>query len=146
MRIVWRECPCRSMAILGLAAAASLLSACNSKKAIQSAEEGVVTFHNQLDAEQFHQIYTDATPEFQESGSEDELTKFFSAVHRKLGGFKRATQKSFYLNFTTSGTFVTLVYNTEFANGTGTEQFVWKVQDQPKLFNYKIDSRALIVN
>jgi hypothetical protein len=113
-------------------------------KAKKAAEGSVVNFHAQLNAAQYHDIYSRASDDFQKSGTEAEITEFFAAVHRKLGNAKDAKEQSFFVNFTTAGTVVTLTYKTEFDSGSATEQFVWKGSSEPVLVNYRIDSRALI--
>ncbi len=118
--------------------------ACSAGKAKGLAEDGVTRFHSQLNSGQFREIYSGASEAFRKSDTETGMTDFFSAIHRKLGNAKNADQQSFFVNFTTSGTMVTLTYRTVFENDTATEQFVWKVEDQPLLVSYRIDSRALI--
>lgn len=118
---------------------------CSANNAKKAAEAGVITFHSQLNAAQYHDIYSRASEEFQKSGTEPELTDFFATVHKKLGQVKDAREQRFFVNFSTGGTAVTLTYQTHFDGGQATEQFVWKVSDnKPILFNYRIDSRALI--
>lgn len=122
----------------------AFLTGCTAGKAKQAAEQGVTRFHAQLDAEQYHDIYSQASPEFQKSGREAELTEFLSAVHRKLGNVQKAEEQTFFVNFGTAGTTVTLTYNTGFASGPASEQFVWRVGEPPVLISYRVDSRLLI--
>ena len=121
------------------------MTACSSRKAMNLAQDGVTKFHAQLNAEQYHEMYSQASEAFQKSSPENEITDFFSAIHRKLGKANNATQQTFFVNFTTSGTMVTLTYETDVDNGKAVEQFVWRVKDQPLLVNYRIDSKALII-
>ncbi len=127
-----------------LAAAVLILPACSPVKAKQLAEAGVTKFHAQLEAEQYQEIFSQASSEFQKSGTEAELMEFFSAVHRKLGGVQNSQEQGFFINYGTAGTMVTLTYKTDFANGQASEQFVWRVGEQPSLVSYRVDSRALI--
>ena len=117
---------------------------CSASKAKQLSEQGVAKFHAQLDAEQYHDIYTQASTEFQKSDSESAFTEFLSAVHRKLGRVQNSEEQTFFINFGASGTTVTLTQKTTFANGPATEEFVWRVGEQPVLVKYRIDSRVLI--
>jgi hypothetical protein len=121
-----------------------LLGGCSSGKRKQMAEAGVAKFHSQLDAERYHDIYVQSDPEFQKSGSEAEITEFLSAVHRKLGKMLSAEEQSFFVNFSTSGTIISLTYKSVFANGSAAEQFVWRASDRASLVSYRIDSRTLI--
>ena len=127
-----------------LAFAFLILPACSPGKAKQLAEAGVTNFHAQLDAEQYYAIFFQASPEFQKSGTETELTEFLSAVHRKLGKVQNAQEQGFYINYGIAGTTVTLTYKTTFADAPASEQFVWQVGEQPILVSYRVDSRALI--
>jgi hypothetical protein len=121
-----------------------LMPACSPSKAKGAAESAVSVFHSELDAEQYHDIYAQSSPEFQKSATEAEIAEFLGAVHRKLGRVQHSDEAGFNLNFNTSGSTVTLSYNSQFANGPATEQFVWRVEDQPSLINYRIDSRVLV--
>ena len=121
-----------------------LFSACNANKAKQAAEQGVAKFHEQLDGEAYHEIFSESDPEFQKAASESDTTEFLKAVHRKLGNVKSAREQAFFVNFNTSGTRVTLTYQTDFVDGPATEQFIWFIGDRAKLVSYRIDSRTLI--
>ncbi len=129
---------------VSLLAGCWLALACSPSKAKESAENAVAKFHSQLDAEQYHDIYVQASPEFQKSGSEAEISEFLAAIHRKLGRVQRSDEQGFNLNFNTSGSTVSLSYSSQFANGPAAEHFVWRVGDEPSLINYRIDSRILI--
>lgn len=124
--------------------AATMMTGCSAAKAKKAAESSVQTFHAQLNAAQYHEIYSHASEAFQKSDTEAGVTEFLSAVHRKLGQAKDAQEQTFFVNFGTAGTMVTLTYKTDFDAGSANEQFVWRVGDQPLLVNYRIDSRALI--
>jgi hypothetical protein len=121
-----------------------ILPACSAGKSKQLAEQGVTNFHAQLDAEQYHEIFSNASLEFQKSGTEAEFVELFSAIHRKLGKVQNAKEQTFFINYGTSGTTVTLTYKTDFASGGASEQFVWRVGEQAVLINYRVDSRLLI--
>jgi hypothetical protein len=126
--------------------AMALLLACSPSKVKRVAEDGVARFHTQLDAEQYHDIYSNASQEFRNADSEVKMTEFFAAVHRKLGPIRSFSEQSFFINYGTSGTIVTLTYSTQFANGNGMEKFIWRVADQPLLVGYRIDSPTLVTN
>jgi len=133
---------CRTVLVLLIACAVSM--GCSPSKAKVAAENAVVKFHAQLDNEQYHDIYSHASPEFQKSGSEADLTEFLAAVHRKLGKLQRSDEQGVYINYNTSGSTIRLGYRSEFANGSATEQFVWQAGDPSSLISYRIDSRALV--
>jgi hypothetical protein len=128
--------------------AALLLSTlcCSMTKDKEAAARAVEKFHGQLNQEQYHDIYAQASEEFRKATSEEELTTFLSAVHRKLGALKSADQTGWHVNYTTFGTIVTLGYDSTFDEGKAAEQFIWRVSgDQAILIRYDINSPAFIM-
>ena len=121
-----------------------LFGNCSPAKKKQVAESAVAKFHSQLDGRQFHDIYVQSGPEFQKSATEAEITEFLSAVHRKLGNVQSSKAQRFFVNFSTSGTIVTLAYDSQFANGPAVEEFVWRVSEEPRLVSYRINSLLLV--
>jgi hypothetical protein len=120
-------------------------NACGITKHKQNAEKGVVKFHEQLNAEQYHEIYVQSDKLFQQSATEADIVALLGAVHAKLGTVKNATVQGWHVNATPSGTFVTLGYDVEFSEGKGMEQFVFKMNgSEPLLFNYNVNSPLLI--
>lgn len=111
------------------------------------ADVAVEHFHQELNQEQFEQIYQDADEGFASSGKSEELVKFLEAVHRKLGDANTATFRNINVNATTNGTFITTNYETSFARGSATETFTWVKQNGGlKLYGYHIQSRELVLN
>ena len=108
---------------------------------------GAVThFHQQLDQQKFDDIYKEAAPDFQKATSQDQFVAIASAVHRKLGVVKDATQTSVNVNFDLSGTQVVAVYSTKFNDGDAIEKFTWKIAGaKAVLVGYDINSAALIL-
>jgi Protein of unknown function (DUF4019) len=134
---------CSLLAILFVGGA---LVSCGSSKKIQLAKDSVGMFHAQLDTEQYSTIYKTADDKFHAAISEAEFVKLLQAVHNKLGTVKesnlRNTGVAWYAG---QGYTVTLVYDTRFSDGSGAEQFVWRVKDnQPTLYGYHINSNDLI--
>ena len=119
--------------------------ACGITKQKQNAEKGVAKFHQQLNDEQYHEIYVQSDKLFQQSSTEADVVALFGAVHAKLGTVKNATAQGWHVNATPQGTFVTLGYDVEFSEGKGVEQFVFKMNgSEPLLFNYNVNSPLLI--
>jgi uncharacterized protein DUF4019 len=111
------------------------------------ADAAVLHFHQQLDAGQFEAIYDEADQAFKAGDSREEVIKFLEAVHRKLGHSGKANWVNINVNTNTNGTFTTTSYKTTFDSGPATETFTWvKSGGNLKLYNYHIESRALIVN
>jgi hypothetical protein len=124
-----------------------LLSSCGSAtKSLELAKQNVEQFHSQLDTEQYPAVYASADEKFHQVTSESDFTKILQAIHRKLGNVQQSSLRSMNVGWHTGqGETVSLVYDTTFAQGTGTEQFVWHVKDNDAaLYGYHINSTDLI--
>jgi hypothetical protein len=134
--------------VLLLTSIAGLLLAVNScslKKGKDLGEKAVIKFHDQFNADQYHEIYSQSDEGFQKSASEADAIALFQAIRRKLGTAKNATQTGWNVNVTPMGTMVSLAYEIEFSEGKGTESFVFHVSgDKALLFNYNVNSPLLI--
>src|SRR2546423_14269051 len=95
---------------------------CSLRRDKGTGETGVAKFHSQFNAEQFHEIYNQTDDGFRKTTSEQQLTEYLEAVHRKLGEVKDVKQVGWRVNATTAGTQV-LAYRTTFAEGDATEEF-----------------------
>jgi hypothetical protein len=125
--------------------AGCVLVSCGSSKNIQLAKDSV-GIHAQLDTEQYSTIYKTADDKFHSAISEAEFVKLLQAIHNKLGTVKESNLRNAGVAwFAGQGYTVTLVYDTQFSDGSGAEQFVWHVKDnQPTLYGYHINSNDLI--
>jgi hypothetical protein len=123
-------------------------SACAGFAAKGDAETGVASFHGMLDAERYAEIYGGTDDLFKNVTPEAQFTEILQAVHRKLGVVVSTAQTSFYSRDqagTNSGSYISLTYKTEFAQGPATESFNWRVVDgQVHLVGYNIQSSLLI--
>ena len=117
-------------ALVFLMVLACAMSGCSMSANTATAEQGVATFHTQLDAGQFAQMYQASSDGLKKITSEQEFVTFLEGVHGKLGATKSATQKDWKVNYVTRGTFVTLHYKTSYANGEADEEFVFLVDGQ----------------
>jgi hypothetical protein len=132
--------------IFGLTLFIMLLASCSFTQSKASAESAVAKFHEQFNAGQYHEIYTQGDEEFRKTTSEQDVVNLLEVVRRKLGTTKTSSQQGWYVNATTMGTMVTLTYETEFTEGKGIEQFVFRVSgDRAALYNYHINSNELIM-
>ncbi len=113
----------------------------------QASDTAVAEFHRHLNAGQFDAIYDASNRAFQQSGDRQELLKFFAAIHTKLGNAGTANRKVINVNTTTSGTFVTVSYETAFEKGSAIETFTWRksITGELTLVGYNINSKALIL-
>jgi hypothetical protein len=134
-------------AIVWAIAGSAILSSCGYNEDKAAAETGVRTFHSQLNSGEMHAIYTGADDAFQKATSEPDFDAFMGAVHRKLGDVERSELTNYRVGyFTGQGTVVTLVYQSQFAGGSGTEEFAWHIRDKhPFLVRYTVNSNALVL-
>jgi hypothetical protein len=111
------------------------------------AEPAVQAFHAKFNAGNYEEIYQEADAGFTGEGKHDELVKFLTAVHTKLGDAGVTNQVNMLVNAATSGTFITTRYDTTFARGKAAETFTWiKKNGTLKLYGYHIEGNALIEN
>ena len=127
--------------------AVALAGCKSSQEGMAAAEAAVARFRAQMMAQEFGRIYAESHAEFKKSTSEKDLVKFLAVVSAKLGPVKSSERAQWNINFHSAGTFVTLGYNTEFAKGTASEQFVYQIKDgAATLLRYHVSSPALIFN
>jgi hypothetical protein len=136
----------KNILVLTLVIAASLiLGSCSLAKHRQTAQKAVDTFHDQLNAGQFQEIYAQSGDEFKKAISEADAIALFEAVHRKLGMVKQATETSWRVGTAPLGTMTIVAYDVEFSEGKGTEQFAFQMKDNKALLvNYNVNSPLLI--
>src|SRR5215210_442917 len=80
----------RRLSILMLAAMLVAASSCSMTKGKGIAEAAVAQFHNQYNAGQFHEIYTQTDEGFKKATTEEQLTTLLEALRKKLGTVKQA--------------------------------------------------------
>lgn len=130
---------------IGLLAAFIVLPGCNPVKAKSAAAKGVQEFHARLDQADFSGIYQAADAELKKVTTEKDFIAFVAAVHRKLGPIQKSEEATWGINSHNLTTIVTLVYNTKFSAGDGTETFDFRVEgERAILVGYHINSMALI--
>ncbi len=116
------------MRILVVAAAAAL-AGCSMSADTKVAEQAVTDFHQKLDAGQIDAIYAAASTDLRKTTSHERFAGFLGEVHRKMGNTKSSNEKKWFVNFNTSGSFVTLTYDTVYAGGNAKEEFVYRIED-----------------
>lgn len=102
--------------------------------------------YSQLDSEQFAAVYATGDQKFHEAIGEPEFVKLLDSVHRKLGNVRQSALRNTGIVWSTGqGATVTLVYETKFAEGSGVENFVWRIKDGgAALYGYHINSNELV--
>jgi hypothetical protein len=112
-----------------------------------AAEKAIIEFHSMLDDGRFEEIYDRADKALQESASREQMLKILNAVHTKLGKVKGASEQSWHIGNFNLTTTVTIVEETTFENGKGTETFTYVIDgNEARLAGYYINSSDLITN
>ena len=124
-----------------------LVAGCSASQDTTAAKEQVAHFRELMAAQQFGQIYAEASDDLKKTTREQDLVNLLSAIDRKLGAVKTAADNGWKVDFNTAGTRITLSFKTEYERGTAIETFVYRMREgRPQLAGYNINSTALIVN
>jgi hypothetical protein len=122
------------------------LAACSVSADTRQAEEAIQRFHELMDAGQSAAIYDAAAEDLKAASTQTDFVAFLDAVHRKMGLSKSSSQKGWNVNYGTSGKFITLNYETVYAEGQASEQFLYRITDGKALLaGYHVNSNVLIL-
>ncbi len=114
--------------------------------AARLSDDAVRHFHSQLDSEAYADIVRDSDEAFQNSANSEEIIKFLKGVHSKLGAARVVTSTNVFVNASTSGTIIRVMYKSTFDQGDAVETFTWKkAGDALKLVRYDINSNVFVV-
>jgi len=133
------------LCLAALAFAALTLFSRQTAKYQEPANQAVKQFHEQLAAEQYAAIYDGADETLRRTITESDFVNSLQSVHQKLGNVQDLNLSSTVIAWQGGGKkSIRLTYDTKFAYGTGTEQFVWQDHDnRVTLARYEIKSKAL---
>jgi hypothetical protein len=107
----------------------------------------VKQFHLELNGANYEEICDRADQGFTNTNQRDDLVKFLTAVHAKLGNAVADNLTNVRVNTNTGGTFLVTQYSTEFERGSAVETFTWiKSNGAVKLYGYNINSKELVLN
>jgi len=130
---------------LWLACIAPALVSCQAGQDTDAAEAEVAAFHRDYDAGRFAAVFEKSGAQLKEITPRPQFIEFMTAVRQKLGAVESAQQTGWNVNYATQGSQITLTYETTFANGQGTETFVYDTAKPPRLLGYTVNSPVLIV-
>lgn len=134
----------RLLLIPAIVACGFFATGCDAAKAKPFAEKAVEDFHTQMGAEQFAQIYSNASDELKKSATEKDFENVLATMHKKLGAYKSAKQTGFNAGSNNGVSSIKLDYETEYAEGKATETFIYKVEgEKVSLLSFNIESEAL---
>lgn len=130
---------------LWLACIALSLTSCQAAEDTDAAEVAVESFHRDYDAGRFAAVFKRSGTQLKEITPRPQFLAFMTATRDKLGAVKSTMQTGWNVNYDTGGGQVTLTYQTVFANGEGTETFVYDTASPPRLIGYNVNAPALVV-
>lgn len=126
--------------IFAVAVVVALLAGCGMSADTKTAEQAVTQFHQMLDSGQIDAIYAASSDDLKKITTHEQFVAFLGKVHAKAGATKSSSQRSWHLDFKTTGNIVTLGYATVFATGPAKETFVYRVHDaKAVLVGYHIE-------
>jgi major membrane immunogen (membrane-anchored lipoprotein) len=133
--------------LCGLLVAALLIAGCSSSQDFDAAKAGIARFRELMAAQQFDQIYSEASDDLKKATTSQNLVRLLAAIDRKLGAVKSTQADGWKINYNPSGTTVQLGFKTQFEKGTGSETFVFRIAGGKALLSgYNITSNELITN
>jgi hypothetical protein len=108
-------------------------------------DDSVRRLHSQLDSGAYEDILQESDEAFQKSESREELLKFLSGVHSKLGAARVCNRENLSVNSGTRGTFINVTYRSTFDQGDAVETFIWrKAGANLKLVGYHVQSNVFL--
>jgi hypothetical protein len=108
-------------------------------------ERAVSVFHNQYNIEDYENIFDHASDSIKNKTSKDNFVNLLARIHAKLGNTIDSKETSYNFNYGTGGKVVTLIFDSTFAHGKGTEKFVYRIiNNQAILSGYWLNSNDLL--
>ena len=126
--------------LIPIALAVALTGGCSAGQDTAAAQQAVVQFHQRLDAGQFDAVYDEAGPELKAITPKPQFVQLLTQIHGGLGTVKATKQVGWNVNYNNGSGTVTLTYETQFASGNGTEQFIYRTGKPLLLAGYHIQS------
>lgn len=121
------------------------VASCSSADDLATTDREVEKFHRAYDGGRFDEIYDNATEDFRKEAPKQDFVTFMEKVQRKLGKTTASKRVNFNLNYGSGVTRATVIYETLFANGKGTEKFNYLVSGKKaRLVGYRLDSKDLL--
>ena len=128
-----------------LACLALALTSCQAAEDTDAAQEGVEAFHRDYDARRFAAVFEKSGAELKKITPRVQFLDFMTAVRSRLGEVQSTKQTGWNVNYDTEGGQITLTYQTVFANGEGTETFIYDTASPPRLIGYNVNAPELTV-
>lgn len=112
----------------------------------KAAQDYAVHFQERVDRGEFGTLYAESAPRMKTQTAEADFIGVLRQVREAMGERKRTTlQRTEPAEAADGAPLSRLIYDTEFANGTGVESFYFdNVDGKPRLFHYNIESPVLL--
>jgi hypothetical protein len=94
--------------------AIALTAGCSSGADISAANSAIAHFRELMEMQQFRQIYEETGDENKKATTEQQWTRFLTAIRDKLGNVKNAQSTGWNVNYRTTGTVIVISCKTEF--------------------------------
>ena len=123
-------------------ASALLFAACGGT---DEAKRGVAEFRSRVAEKSYGEIYRRGGAELRQGTSEEQFERFMTALDRKLGAWQSSDEPGWNVMRGAGGHIVRLTYQSQFANGAASEQFVWRIENGvATLLGYHVNSPVLL--
>ncbi len=123
-------------------ASALLVAACGGT---DEAKHGVAEFRSRAAQKSYGEIYRTAGAELRQGATEEQFERFMITLDRRLGAWQSAAELAWNVTRGTGGHLVRLTYQSQFAKGAASEQFVWRLETGgPALLGYHVNSPLLM--
>ena len=123
-------------------ASALLVAACGGT---DEAKHGVAEFRSRAAQKSYGEIYRTAGAELRQTATEEQFERFMTTLDRRLGTWQSAAEPAWNVTRGTGGHLVRLTYQSQFAKGTASEQFVWRMENGgAALLGYHVNSPLLM--
>lgn len=131
-----------AMRLVLLILAAATLQGCGQQENFDNAEQSVTLFHDRLNRGVYEEIWELTAPNFRDGQVRDNARAIFSAMHSRLGMVLESQNiGTSYYTSGDDGATATLVYQTTFERGSGTEVFTFIIESGTSmLWGYNINS------
>lgn len=129
---------------LWLAGAALAVTSCGAARDTEGAEAQVAAFHRAYNAGRHGPLWDRAAPAMKEITPKPQFLDLMAQLRERLGAVEATKQTGWNVNYATGGSQVTLTYQTTFANGEGTETFIYDTGKPPRLMGWHVVSPVLL--
>ena len=128
----------------GVVCLALALASCGAVSDMDAAETQVAAFHRAYDAGKFGPMWDRSASTMQQITPKPQFLVLMDTLRQRLGKVKSSQRTGFNVNYAPGASQVTLVYQTTFANGQGTETFIYDTGKPPRLLGWNVVSPVLM--